>query len=53
VPLAAAFIFEAGAWYAHNRALWPPYSIWAAEICFGLLLLTWVLAAARSRRGAV
>ena len=46
VLLAAAFIFESAAWYLYNDALWPPYSIWFTEICFGILLLAWVLTAA-------
>ena len=53
VLLAAAFIFESAAWHLYNRALWPPYPIWFAEIFFGTLLLALVLAAARRRRGVV
>jgi hypothetical protein len=50
--LAAAFVFESAAWFLHNHALWPPHSIWIAEVCFGVLLLAWVVAATQRRRRA-
>ena len=50
--LATAFVLEFAAWYLHNRALWPPHSIWLAEVSFGVLLLAGVLAATQRRRRA-